>query len=42
MGAIVAAIAELLEVDEAALSADLLPAVRALIDDGMLRLPAEA
>ncbi|MDF2573717.1 MAG: SAM-dependent methyltransferase, partial [Agromyces sp.] len=42
VGAIVAAIAQLLEVDEAALSADLLPAVRALIDDGMLRLPAEA
>lgn len=37
VGAIVAAIAELLEVDPAALSADLLPAVRALIDDGMLR-----
>ena len=42
VGAIVAAIAQLLEVDAAALSADLLPAVRALIDDGMLRLPAEA
>ncbi|WP_448810727.1 DUF7059 domain-containing protein [Agromyces bauzanensis] len=36
LGAIVAAIAQLLEVDEAALAADLLPAVRTLIDDGML------
>lgn len=42
VGAIVSAIAQLLEVDEVALSADLLPAVRALIDDGMLLLPAEA
>ncbi|WP_448005502.1 class I SAM-dependent methyltransferase [Agromyces bauzanensis] len=41
VGAIVSAIAQLLEVDEVALSADLLPAVRALIDDGMLLLPAE-
>ena len=41
LGAIVAAVAELLELDEAALSADLLPAVRALIDDGMLLLPSE-
>ena len=41
VGAIVAALAELLEVDAAALAADLLPAVRALIDDGMLRLPVE-
>lgn len=37
VGAIVAALAHLLEVDEAALSAELLPAVRTLIDDGMLR-----
>ena len=41
VAAIVAAIAELLEVDADALAADLLPAVRALIDDGMLLLPAE-
>ncbi len=41
VGAIVAALAELLDVDADALAADLLPAVRALIDDGMLRLPAE-
>jgi hypothetical protein len=34
--AIVAALAHLLEVDESALSAELLPAVRTLIDDGML------
>jgi hypothetical protein len=34
----VAAIAELLDVDVAALAADLLPAVRTLIDDGMLLL----
>lgn len=40
VGAIVAAIAQLLDADEAALAADLLPAVRALIDDGMLRLSA--
>ena len=39
VGAIVAALAQLLDVDEAALAADLLPAVRTLIDDGML-LPA--
>ncbi|HKH07450.1 MAG TPA: PqqD family peptide modification chaperone [Agromyces sp.] len=37
VGSIVAAIAELLDVDVAALAADLLPAVRTLIDDGMLR-----
>ncbi|MDQ0892988.1 DUF7059 domain-containing protein [Agromyces ramosus] len=36
VGAIVAALAHLLEVDESALSAELLPAVRTLIDDGML------
>jgi SAM-dependent methyltransferase len=36
VGAIVAALAQLLDVDEAALAADLLPAVRMLIDDGML------
>ncbi|WP_136707767.1 methyltransferase [Agromyces sp. H66] len=41
VGAVIAAIAQLLEVDETALAADLLPAVRALIDDGMLLLPAE-
>ena len=41
VGAIVAALAELLEVDVDALGADLLPAVRALIDDGMLLLPTE-
>jgi methylase of polypeptide subunit release factors len=38
-GAIVAALAELLEVDEAALAAELLPAARELIGDGMLLLP---
>ena len=38
VGSIVAAIAELLDVDVAALAADLLPAVRTLIDDGMLLL----
>ena len=37
VGAIIAAVAHLLEVDESALSAELLPAVRTLIDDGMLR-----
>jgi hypothetical protein len=37
VGAIIAAIAHLLEVDEPALTAELLPAVRTLIDDGMLR-----
>ncbi|MFF2372596.1 methyltransferase [Agromyces sp. NPDC058110] len=37
VGQIVAAIAHLLEVDPAALAADLLPAVRTLVDDGMLR-----
>jgi methylase of polypeptide subunit release factors len=41
VAAIVAAIADLLEVDADALAADLLPAVRALIDDGMLLLPVE-
>ena len=40
VGAIVAALAELLEVDEAALAAELLPAVRALVVDGFLA-PAE-
>ena len=38
VGAIVGALAQLLEVDEAELAAELLPAVRALIDDGMLLL----
>ncbi|WP_082462076.1 methyltransferase [Agromyces sp. Leaf222] len=37
VGQIIAAIAHLLEVDAAALAAELLPAVRALVDDGMLR-----
>ena len=40
VGAIVAALAELLEVDEAALARELLLAVRTLMGDGML-LPAE-
>lgn len=39
VGAIIGALAQLLEVDEAALAAELLPAVRELIDDGMLLLP---
>jgi methylase of polypeptide subunit release factors len=38
VGAIVAALAQLLAVDETALAAELLPAVRTLIDDGMLLL----
>lgn len=37
VGQIIAAIAHLLEVDAVALAADLLPAVRTLVDDGMLR-----
>ncbi|MFC9559806.1 methyltransferase [Agromyces sp. NPDC056965] len=37
VGAIVAALAQLLEVDETALAGELLPAVRTLVDDGMLR-----
>ena len=41
VGAIIGAVAQLLEVDEAALSAELLPAARALIDDGILLRPAE-
>ena len=41
VGAIVGALAQLLEVDEEALAAELLPAARALIDDGMLLLPSE-
>jgi hypothetical protein len=36
VGAIIAAIAELLEVDATALGEELLPAIRALIDDGFL------
>ncbi|MET0975519.1 MAG: PqqD family peptide modification chaperone, partial [Leifsonia sp.] len=36
VGAICAALAQLLEVDETALSADLLPAVRELVLDGVL------
>ncbi|GAA1438891.1 DUF7059 domain-containing protein [Leifsonia poae] len=38
VGAIIGAIAQLLEVDEAALSAELLPVVRALMVDGFLSL----
>jgi methylase of polypeptide subunit release factors len=41
VGAIVAALSELLDVDGDALAADLLPAVRALVDDGMLLLPVD-
>lgn len=41
VGAIVAALAQLLDVEGTALATDLLPAVRALIDDGILLLPAE-
>ncbi|WP_022894724.1 DUF7059 domain-containing protein [Agromyces subbeticus] len=37
IGAIVGALAELLDVDEAALARELLPAVRTLVDDGLLR-----
>lgn len=40
VGVLIAAIAELLEVDEAALAADLLPALRDLLDTGFL-VPAE-
>ncbi|MEY9851332.1 methylase of polypeptide subunit release factors [Leifsonia sp. EB41] len=40
VAAIVGAIAQLLEVDEDALRADLLPTVRALVTDGILLLPA--
>jgi hypothetical protein len=36
VGAIAAAIAELLDVDAAALTDELLPAIRGLIDDGFL------
>lgn len=39
VAAIVGALAQLLDVDEDALAGDLLPAVRALLDDGLLRLP---
>ena len=38
IGQILGALAQLLEVDERALTASVLPAVRALIDDGFLRL----
>ncbi|WP_022889964.1 DUF7059 domain-containing protein [Agromyces italicus] len=41
IGAIVAALAQLLDVDEQALAAELLPEVRELVGDGMLLLPAE-
>lgn len=41
VGAIVGAVAQLLDVDESALAGELLPAVRGLIDDGILLLPAE-
>lgn len=40
VGAIVAALAELLEVDETALGAELLPAVRSLLVDGFLTIPS--
>lgn len=40
VGAIVAALAQLLEVDEGALRAEVLPAVRGLVGDGLLTLPA--
>ena len=40
VGSIVSALAQLLEADEAELTADLLPGVRGLIDDGFLLLPA--
>ena len=39
VAAIVAALAQLLEVDENALRADLLPTIRALVTDALLRLP---
>ena len=42
VGQIIAAIAHLLEVDAAALAADLLPAVRTLVDDGILRFAETA
>jgi hypothetical protein len=38
VGQIVGALAQLLEVDEQSLTASVLPAVRALVDDGFLRL----
>ncbi|MFP3423299.1 hypothetical protein R0K19_28445, partial [Bacillus sp. SIMBA_161] len=38
IGQILGALAQLLEVDERALTASVLPAVRTLIDDGFLRL----
>ena len=38
VGQILAALAQLLEVDKQALTASVLPAIRALIDDGFLRL----
>ncbi|WP_223357569.1 DUF7059 domain-containing protein [Leifsonia sp. ZF2019] len=41
VGAIVAALAQLLEVDEGALLADLLPAVRGMLVDGLLIVPAQ-
>lgn len=40
VAAIVAALAQLLEVDESALRADLLPAVRGMLVDGLLTVPA--
>jgi hypothetical protein len=42
VGSIIAAVAQLLDVDESALAGELLPAVRGLIDDGILMLPAES
>ncbi|MBT2516562.1 methyltransferase [Streptomyces sp. ISL-90] len=41
VGAIIGAVAQLLDVDESALARELLPAVRGLIDDGILVLPPE-
>jgi hypothetical protein len=39
VGAIIAALAQLLEADEAALIAELVPRVRELLDDGFLQVP---
>ena len=41
VGSIIGALSQLLDVDEDALTADLLPRVRELLDDGFLRVPAE-
>ena len=40
VGSIVGALAQLLEADEGALGADLLPRIRSLLDDGFLQVPA--